>query len=217
MKRAVLIEELASYITQVGKPHPIRVAIDGVDAAGKTSLADELVNPIQSLGRHVIRASIDSFHNPQSVRYRRGRNSPEGYFRDSFNHEVIIASLLDPLGPGGSRRYRRTAFNHLTDSEDIAPLETAANDSILLFDGIFAHRPELSLYWDFSILLDTRFEVSIPRTAQRGGGSPDVEAEENRRYVEGQRLYLRECAPKSLATVVVDNNDFDGPILVKSP
>ena len=86
-------------------------------------------------------------------------------------------------------------------------------DAILLLDGIFVHRPELSPYWDFSIFLDTRFDVSIPRTARRGGGSPEVEAEGNRRYILGQRLYLAECDPKSLATIVVDNDDPESPNL----
>ena len=209
----MLIEELVSRITSVKKPRPIRVAIDGVDGAGKTTLADELAEPIRRRGRPVIRASIDGFHNPQNVRYRRGRHSPEGFFRDSFNHDALIESLLLPLGPGGSRRYRHAVFNHLTDTEVEAPIETAAHDAILIFDGIFVHRPKLSSYWDFSIFLDTRFDVSIPRTARRGGGSPEVEAEENRRYVKGQRLYLRECAPKSLATIIVDNNDLENPSL----
>jgi len=59
------------------------------------------------------------------------------------------------------------------------------------------------------------FSVSVPRVARRGAGfgSPDPEAPSNRRYVEGQRLYLRECAPASRATVVVDNTDLDAPAI----
>ena len=76
------------------------------------------------------------------------------------------------------------------------------------------HRPELRAYWDLSIFLNTLFDVSVPRTARRGGGSPEVDAESNRRYVEGQRLYMTECSPKSLATLVVDNNDLENPSLV---
>jgi hypothetical protein len=34
--------------------HPVRVAVDGVDAAGKTSLADELVGPLAARGRTVL-------------------------------------------------------------------------------------------------------------------------------------------------------------------
>ncbi len=80
MTRDEVLGELARRIVQVKRPHPIRVAIDGVDAAGKTMLADELVAPIEGLGRSVIRASIDGFHNPAAVRYRRGNTDPEGYF-----------------------------------------------------------------------------------------------------------------------------------------
>jgi uridine kinase len=214
IERAALIEELASRIVELKRPHPVRVAIDGVDGAGKTTLADELAGPMGSRGRQVIRASVDGFHNPRKVRYCLGRHSPEGFYRDSFNYGALTASLLLPLSPRGSRRFRRAVFDHLTDSEVVAPEETAADDAILIFDGIFAHRPELTGYWDLTIFLEARFEVSVRRSALRSGGPREVDAEENRRYVEGQQLYLRECDPKSLATVVVDNNDLDDPRII---
>ena len=44
MERSVVLDELAKRITQIQLDHPVRVAIDGVDAAGKTILADELVS-----------------------------------------------------------------------------------------------------------------------------------------------------------------------------
>jgi uridine kinase len=40
-----------------------------------------------------------------------------------------------------------------------------------------------------------------------------VEAVENRRYVEGQRLYLRECNPEAIASIVVDNSDLARPVI----
>ncbi len=214
MTRHDLLEELAARIIGISLAQPVRVGVDGVDAVGKTTLADELVEPIQCRGRSVIRASIDRFHNPRSVRYGRGPHSPEGYYRDSFNLEALASSLLVPLGPGGSAGYRRAIFDHRSDSAVNAPLEQAAPDAILLFDGVFLHRPELVGLFDFSIFLDARFEVTVRRGAERGGGSPDVEAEENRRYVAGQRLYLEECNPKRLADVVIDNNDLAGPFFV---
>jgi len=80
MNRSNLLQGLASRIDQINLPHPIRVAIDGVDAAGKTTLAQELVPIVQTGGRQVIRASVDDFLNHERIRYRRGNNSPEGYF-----------------------------------------------------------------------------------------------------------------------------------------
>jgi uridine kinase len=84
MKRSQAIEKLAREIARVRRPHPARVAIDGVDAAGKTTLADELVKPTEALGYKTIRASIDGFHNPRKIRYQEGRNSPEGYYPPLF-------------------------------------------------------------------------------------------------------------------------------------
>ena len=122
--------------------------------------------------------------------------------------------LLDPLGPGGTRRYRRAVFSYRTDSEVTIPFETADEDAILLFDGVFLHRPELLSYWDLSIFLDAPFEVTIPRAAARDGSSSDVSAPENRRYVEGQQLYLQICDPKSTATIVINYENLASPMVV---
>jgi uridine kinase len=162
----------------------------------------------------VIRASVDGFHHPRALRYRLGRDSPEGFFRDSYDYPAMQRVLLDPLSPGGSLRYRTAVFDHRTDRPAETAEERAETDSVLVADGIFLHRPELRRYWDFSVFLDVRFEVSIPRGARRGEGSADPLAPENRRYVEGQRLYLRECDPKAHATIVVDYDDPGAPLIL---
>ena len=216
MKRAALIEMLAERIRRVSCPHPVRIAFDGVDGVGKTRLADELADDLKTYGRQLIRASVDGFHNPRSVRYRLGRNSPEGYFRDSFNYSALTTTLLTPLGPDGTRQYRRAVFDYRTDSEVTTPFETASEDAILLFDGVFLHRPELLPYWELSIFLDAPFEVTIPRAASRDNSSPDVSAPENRRYVEGQQLYLRTCEPRRAATIVVNNENLSSPEVVRA-
>ncbi len=95
-QRQQIIRNIATRIAGVSRPHPVLVAIDGVDAAGKTTLADELAPVIRGLGREVVRASIDGFHNPGTVRRKRGPISPEGCFHDSFNYPALIEALRDP-------------------------------------------------------------------------------------------------------------------------
>jgi uridine kinase len=122
---------------------------------------------------------------------------------------------LAPFGPGGSGRFRAAAFDHETDSPVTAPEQQADPDAALILDGIFLHRPELRNVWDFSIFLRVGFDVSLPRCALRGGTPPDPNAASNRRYVEGQRLYLREARPWEQATVVNDNNDLAFPAIIE--
>jgi uridine kinase len=217
MTRQDLPSELVERIAEVTRPHPVRVAIDGVNAAGKITLADELVAPLQRPGQVVIRASIDGFHHPAAVRYQRGRSSPEGYFRDSFNYPQLVETLLAPLGPDGDRRYRRAIFDFRLDQPVEAPVEEASPDAVLLFDGVFLLRPEVRPYWDFSIFVGVDFEVTVARAEVRDhhqfGSAEQVRDRYAERYVPGQRLYLAEAQPEAHASVVVDNNDAAHPRL----
>ena len=98
-----LVEEIAGLIRQHKPGMILRVGVDGVDGVGKTVFADMLGRAIEANGRAVIRASVDGFHNPRKERYRRGRDSPVGFYLDSFDYAGLKKVLLDPLGPGGSR------------------------------------------------------------------------------------------------------------------
>jgi uridine kinase len=216
-----LLDELAKQICSIARPHPLRVAIDGVDAAGKTRLADGLVPFIEACNRSVIRASVDGFHNPRALRYRLGAASPEGYYRDSFDHTAILRELLIPLGPGGNRRYRRSVFDYREDAPTQEPEQEAPLNAVLLFDGVFLLRPELIQSWDFSIFLEVDFSVSVPRAVQRdiltsGGEANPRRLQYECRYVPGQQLYFAEAHPRENASIIVDNNDFQNPIILSS-
>ena len=95
-------------------------------------------------GREVIRASVDGFHHPRAHRYRQGSDSPTGCYEDTFDYSAVRRLLLEPLGPSGSRRYRRACFDFRTDTAVREPAATADPDAILLFDGVFLQRPELA-------------------------------------------------------------------------
>jgi uridine kinase len=60
------------------------------------------INSLRCFAEHrpVVRVSVDDFHNTQLVRYRQGRDSPEGFWEDSYNYQRLIA---DVLAPGGYR------------------------------------------------------------------------------------------------------------------
>jgi uridine kinase len=194
---------------------PVRVAVDGRTASGKTTFANELAAEIARSGRIVIRTSIDGFHMPKARRYARGRYSAEGYYFDARDLVAIRALLLDPLGPGGDRQYRTASF----DLENDIPIEqaplAAPSDSILIVDGTFLQRPELVTGWDVTVFLDTTEGVSeqrgVGRDAERLGGPQAARRLYAERYRPAFDLYERRCQPLSSADVVVDNNDIARP------
>jgi uridine kinase len=203
----VLAKVAAEIMTQQAR----MVAIDGVDGVGKTHFANELATELTHRGVPTIRASADGFHNPAAIRYRSGRGSPEGYYRDSYDYPQLIDLLLNPLREG--RPHVRQIYD-VHKEQRIKPVyEETPPDAILIFDGIFTHRPELITHWTYTIWLEVPFEVSIPRGAQRGYGDPDPAAESNHRYIAGQQLYTAECQPRQRATAVIDNTNLAAPIL----
>ena len=171
MPRQTLLNQLADMIAAVDRPHPVRVGIDGPGASGKTTLADELVAHLQSRGRPVIRASVDGFHNPPEVRYQRGKDSVEGYYHDSFNHDAITESLLAPLGPDGSRTYTPARYDFRTESEVETQTHDAPDNAVLLFEGVFVLREELRGHFDFTCYVDVDFNETTRRAMDRDAAS----------------------------------------------
>ena len=216
--RDEMLKGVAARIAKLERAHTVRVAIDGVDAAGKTTLADELADRLRALGRPVIRSGIDHFHNPRVVRYAKGSESPEGYYRDSHDLDRVIGVLLRPLGTGGRGHYRAALFDHRRDVPVDSPEIKAEPRAILLFDGIFLLRPELRPYWDYSIFARAGFEVVLARSLRRDlpiGSDPAKLVQRYRaRYLPAQQYYLEECKPESLADLVIDNNDPANPSII---
>jgi uridine kinase len=209
--RGELLGRLARAIESVTTAHPLRVAVDGPPAAGKTTLADELALLLRGRGREVIRASAEGFHRPRAQRYRRGEFSPEANYHDSFDYDALRRVLLDPLGPDGDRRYQQAVYDMGTDTVLSPPAATAAADAVLLLDGVFLLRPELAGRWDLSIFVSAAFERIVDRARIRDlarlGSAAEVERRFRTRYIPAQRLYFAAARPADHADIVVRNDE----------
>jgi uridine kinase len=213
--RGRLLDRLAEAVESVTVAHPVRVAVDGPPAAGKTTLADELADLLRSRGREVIRASIESFLFPRAQRYRRGEHSPEGCYHDSFDYDALCGVLLGPLGPGGDRMYRQAVYDKSTDTALSQPAMTASADAVLLFDGVFLLRPELIDRWDLRILVSAAFERTVDRARVRDevlyGSGAEVERRFRNRYIPSQQFYFATVRPADHADIVVHNDVLERP------
>lgn len=204
-----VVDVLAARVSALARP--ALVAVDGVDGAGKTSFADELAEVLRTAGTRVVRVSVDAFHRPRAERYRRGRSSPEGYFNDAFDLAALRAHVLEPGRAGGL--VRTAVFDHTVDAP-VAGETVSAAGAVVLVDGVFLLRDELADVWDLAVFLHAPFEAAYRRLAARDGMPPDPDHPANRRYREGQELYLRTCTPAARAHVVLDTTDVLAPEVV---
>ena len=214
-ERYAVLHDLAERVVALRPGERVAVAVDGVDGAGKTVIADQLAEVIGGLDapRAVLRLSIDGFHRPRAQRIARGRG-PETFYEDSYDYDAFRRAVVEPFRRGEPVT---PAVNDVAADEPVRPTPVAVGpDTVLLVDGIFLQRPELADVWDAAVWVEVPFTVSVPRGNARfgDGHDPDPEAESNRRYVEGQRLYLAAADPRARATWVLDNTDLERPVLV---
>ncbi|MEU7476983.1 gamma-glutamylcyclotransferase [Lentzea sp. NPDC042327] len=212
--RARVVARIADHLASRDPGHPLRVAVDGVTAAGKTTLARELTAAVAERGRPAAHLSMDGFHHPRAHRHRRGRDSADGYYADAYDFAAVAREVLGPLGPGGDRRYRERILDLRADTPVDEPPLTAADDLVLVVDGSFLQR---DLTWDEVVFVDTAFEVAKTRGTRRDaellGGAAEAAHTFEHRYHAASRRYLAEANPVGRATVVVGNDDVAHPVL----
>ncbi|MGA7206574.1 MAG: AAA family ATPase [Specibacter sp.] len=208
--RADLLAGLAGEIPRDPSRFTL-VGVDGVDGSGKSTFAQGLAEELAGLGASVAVIHMDDFHNVRAARYRLGRESPEGFWLDSYDYEALHREVLDPLGPDGHGRYRPASSDLKSDSPARVDPQQAHPGSIVIVEGMFLHRDELAVRWDYSLFLDVPFSETARRMAARDGSPADPEHPAMARYVQGQRLYFQACKPWSRATRIIDNSDWGNP------
>ncbi|MEQ9504955.1 MAG: hypothetical protein RLO80_01705 [Hyphomonas sp.] len=219
MSYAVVVETVSAHLNAIITAGPLRVAVDGRTACGKSTFARALSAKLAERGRRVLHTTIDGFHNPKSVRYARGRLSAEGYYRDARDLAAIRRELLDPLGPGGSYVVRTGTFDLDADLPKTVEALQVPADTILIVDGTFLARPELAPAWDVHIFLRTSRTMArnsgIARDCQAGGARQQVEANYDRRYLPAFDLYVAEADPEDGADMIIDLEDFASPRIAR--
>jgi uridine kinase len=203
-KKDVLAALADDILHNYGRGRAI-VGIDGVDGAGKSHFAADLVEALTDKGHAAVLASIDDFHLPRAERYLQGEDSPRGFYEDSYDYSTFRRVLIEPFRMGGSAAFVTADFDYRADVQVEPKWITAPADAILVVEGIFLHRPELRGLWNYSIWLDAPAAVAEARLLERDGDS-GVSA----RYTGGQKLYAKE-KPSSRATAIIDNTDFAHP------
>jgi uridine kinase len=129
--------------------------------------------------------------------------------------------LLDPLGPDGNRSYRTACFDLEHDCPIEVPATIAPLEAVLIVDGTFLQRPELAGGWDATIFLRVSEDVAIRRGIERDSnllGGPEAAGElYTKRYRPAYDLYSSFAHPEDAADALVENDDFEHPVLALRP
>lgn len=214
-ERTALVAKVADVVAGLSTGR-LRIAIDGLTGAGKTSFGHELAAALRDLGRATMRASMDDFKYPWRHAREHGydRVSGEGYYRNAHDFGSARDLLLRPAAPSGSGEVALCGHDPLTGADHRDKKISAPAGAILIVDSVFAFRPQYNDCWEFRIWLDVDPETALRRGVARDSdaeGSVEAARLHGDRYQAAEMIYLAEVDPKSLADVIIDNRDFKRP------
>jgi hypothetical protein len=185
---------LADLLAGRDPGHPLRVAIDGADAARPAELADALIDPLRLRGRTAIRVSARWFLRPASVRLEYGHEDAEAYYTGWLDTAALRREVLDRLGPDGDRRYLPTLWDPDRDRATRAGYQHAPGNAVLILDG------PLLLGQGLPLDLTVHMRLSTSALARRTGSGQHW-------TLPALARYEAEVRPATLADVVLRVDD----------
>ena len=185
-----VVAEIADEIRHNYATGRTLVAVDGREGSGQAEFADALVAALEAGGTAAARLPMKAFATRAEDEYR------DGYDYDDFrttavapfrSGEAVMPELRDRVAPPG-----------LPDE--------LPRDAVLVVDGVFLNRPEISGLWKHSVWLQVPQAETEARL--REAGVPDGEIE---RIAAAQGRYRSHLDPTAKATTLVDNSDPEHP------
>ena len=184
-------DEFTTYITQkIRKLHSQSrtlqfVALSGRDCAGKSTLARGVQEQFNHLGLCTTLLSIDAFLIP---RHLRTPSTPKhiDYFENAFDYAALVRALETVKGS--------------TSSAD------SSSCDIVLVEGVFLLRKELSHWWDLSVWVEVDTIVIMNRAIKRDkeyfGDEHTVRSVYENRCLPAQDYHIQRDLPKQNADIV---------------
>lgn len=181
----------------------VRLGIDSaVDADGQ-DLADLVAADLSARGRGALRVRAVDFLHRRSIRLEHGPGDVDAVFDRTVDWAALLREVLEPMGePAGPRWLPR-----LWDAAADRPAREAARDAVpgtvVVVDGPYLLRWELSGAFDAAVHLD----LSSGVLGRRFPLSDDPRPAAWRRYLDG-------TDPASRADLVVRYDHPDRPAVV---
>lgn len=199
------------------KNKPLVVGINGVDTSGKTTFTKELERYISKVGFKTQTILMDDFHNPSKIRNME-RNPVTSYLNNAFDLIKIEKELMKPIILDGILDKELTLLDVEEDKFVKKKRYVIDKDTIVLFEGVLLYREPLNQYFDFRLFIDISFEEVLIRAKKRDGVlfGDEVIERYKKKYIPIQKLYIESCDPKNKSDVIISNEDYMNPQIIKT-
>lgn len=193
------------------------IGVNGIDNSGKSVFARSLFEYLKARGYRSMVISIDDFHNPREIR-RKGENPIDAYYENAFDTGRLIDEILEPIVKNQEVHKELEILNLKSDIYDIKKEYHINKNDIVIIEGVLLYKEPLEKYIDYKIYIDINFDTMMKRARKRDDNRFDenVVKRYKEKYIPIQKKYIEEDNPKSKSDMIIDNNDFDKPKIIKT-
>lgn len=167
------------------------VGVTGTDTSGKSVMTTSLAQELKRLGLSVQIVRLDDFHRARSERPVEELPEQVQLYEHSFDFERLRNEILKPIRDEGRLETTLMCLDLLEDTWTIERKYAVNEATVVLLEGVLLFRPDIAHFLDLVIFLQV--DEVLP----------------------AQRKYLDEYPAERNADVIVDNKDWDNPIVIK--
>src|SRR5436190_15710640 len=171
------------------------VAIDGLDGSGKSRFAAALAAACTVGGAPAALLHIDDFRRDLDFGGL-DADAEAALYYDRYFDLAALDRALAPFAPGPT-----------------------GDGGLAIVEGVFTLRvPAVAAGAPLVVLIVSADEARrriLERDRAKGRSDQEIERRIARRYFPARERYLRQCDPEARAAVVVDNEDWRAPRLVR--
>ncbi len=195
-----IIEAITNYKKDTS---PFVVALDGGSGSGKSTISSCLERELDAV---VI--PCDDFFAANLPDNYWTTCSPAEKVRDVIDWRRVYKEALAPLLNGETARWYAFDFEAGPADDGTYPMQTSYTlrepQPIIVLDGIYSARPELSEWVDLAVLVDVPIETRHQRLAQRE--EAEFLKEWHQRWDVAEVYYFTEVRPPASFDLVVSND-----------
>lgn len=197
-----MLEKIKEKLTD-GKT--VIVGIDGLGGAGKSSISEEIYEELSGENIPIEVLHIDDFIHPKNIRYNDNYAEWECYYNLQWRYDYLLENVINPIKKNG----KFTGLIELYDKDEDRYEKKSVDikeGSVVLIEGIFLQREELSQVFDYMIYIDVPESERLKRVLKRDGyiGTvDDIKEKYENRYFPAERHYVNMYSPSKLADYVV--------------
>jgi uridine kinase len=194
----VVVAEIQRLLAS-GK-RPLLAAFDGRSGSGKSSLAQVVADELNAA-----LVPCDDFFAAQISNAGWDGRTAEERARDALDWRRLRAHALEPLLDGQEARWHAFDFGAGPHADGTYGMRQAytrrAPSPVILLDGAYSTRPELSDIIDLSVLVEAPEVVRLERLSKRE--ERDFLAAWHARWDDAEQYYFTEVRPQSSFDLIV--------------